>query len=304
MLKKALLTPLIVILQLSQALACVSQQEVLAAKTPIQSSILFYKTSEYYALLQHLTYYQGRPYFNYSLCIKDMQAQGFSLERASHYDLNKDCHMLGQWSPVYGPQGEEVFSEYFFHYLQKDLDEYFSTLKRREKLAPFIDSFKTTLSDFNDLLLLAAGAQLVRQAYLVAPFANNVAALTTRKGEVNMRKLGARAGWFFMLVGAVGMAAESYKRNEDAKVHRQKLQATIKTLEVAEREMNLLEAEGEVTDKQSSYPFHVGIVDKIVKAFAEALIQLNEEQGWICEPMVPLHERKQETRKDLLKFKT
>jgi len=266
------------------AWACVEHDEIVNSGDSFETSILFHKPGEYYAVQQHLIYYKGRPYFNYSLCMKNASAFGYSLEEASHYDLENDCNMLGPWLPVYGPRGEEVFRDYFYGYFSKYLDEYMGDLAKRDKLAPMVDSFKAMLGDFDDLMLTAAGVYLVRHAYMNAPMANNFR--MGKNGKGGGRGV-MRAGWLFMLIGALGFVSESYQRQESANIHKDKLQGTINAMDRTLREMNILAEPSTPRRELRTYGIHASIVDRIVRAYATAFISMDEEQKWICEPLVP-----------------
>lgn len=258
--------------------ACVSHESLVNAGTSFESDILFFKTDEHYVVQQHLAYHEGRPYFNFSLCMKEQHKVGFRLEDASQYDFVRHCQMLGQWTPVYTPEGEDLVNSIFAKAFEDSLGKFIEKLEKRAFLAPMVDSLKAILSDYNNLFLMAAGAAIVRQAYIIAPFANAFGG-SRADSKSNMRMM--RAGNLLMFLSVLGMTTNSYSRNKSAKVHRAKLQEVVTALERMEREMDALVNKERLNQ---DYPVEARIVDAIVEALAVALATVEVAHSNVCRP--------------------
>jgi hypothetical protein len=257
----------------------VTQEELVASSTEFESDILFFKTDEHVVVQQHLVYYKNRPYFNLSLCMKNQDQTGFNLKEAALYDFDKHCRMLGSWIPVYTPDGVEVMPNLFAKAFEAELSKFMTSLERRQVLAPLVDSLKATLTDFDNLLLLTAGAAIVRQAYIIAPMANNFGNMTNPKNNMRMMK----AGSFLMVLSLLGLFTEAYDRQTSVKVHQEKLQEVIFAVDQMDYELDALMSK----DKSPvDAPVESRIFGAIVNALAVGLATVEMESSWICLPMV------------------
>lgn len=270
---------------ITSAQACIDHGEVKERKVKFESHILFHKDLEYVALQQHLAYIDGRPYFNYSLCLKDLLGDGYNLAQASQYDFDKDCTPLGPWTPVYGPKDEEVFTEVFFDLLDAQFEDFVTSLEKRKMIAPIFNSFSTTFGSFRSLLMVTGGAILVRQAYTLAPMANT---FSQRTGNRMARNL----GWLMAALGIVDITYRAHKINKESSVHQKKLQEVISTLQRTEKQMGLmLDYKNKGSDLRS-YQVYPGIVNKVLEAFAATMFEIQDRHGhWMCQPYIPENER-------------
>lgn len=257
--------------------ACLPHSEIQESHTPFESDILFFKTDEHVVIQQHLTYYQDRPYFNISLCMKNQGQSGFSLREAGTYNFEEHCRMLGSWIPVYTPDGEPVLSTLFAEAFEQFLSQFISTLERRSVLAPMMDTLKSMLTDYDNLFLMAAGATIVRQAYVIAPLANNINAMTSPKANKRIM----RAGGILMVLGLLGLWKEASDRQTSATVHQEKLQEVVAALEHMESELEHLSREEPST---SDYVAESRIFSALVNALAFALATVEIDHGWVCLP--------------------
>lgn len=226
---------------------------------------------------QHLTYFEGRPYFNISLCMKNQGQSGFNLREAGTYNFDEHCRMLGSWIPVYTPDGEPVLNTLFAEAFAAHLTGFIEKLEQRSVLAPLVDSLKSILTDYDNLLLTTAGAAIVRQAYIIAPLANNLGISSNPKNNTRMM----RAGGFLMVLGLFGLYTQSQDRQTSLTVHQEKLQEVVATLQQMEREFEHLST-GNTSD--SDYFAEARIFSAIVDALAVGLATVEFDNGWVCLP--------------------
>ena len=262
---------------ITEALACVTHEEVLAEGTTIESDILFFKTDEHYVVQQHLAYHKGRPYFNFSTCSKDQDKPGFRLKDAHNYEL-EDCQMLGQWTPVYAPQGNEIVSTLFGDAFKSKMNEYMDSFKTRSVLAPMVSSTMSMIGNYNDMFLLAMSAIVVRQAYVIAPMANTFGGKGMQKMNGRMRAVGI----FGLVVSGLGFYVDARSRQSRVDVHKEKLQESVLALTRMEKQMQtILENEEGVRD----YPIEARIVSTIIDSIIYALAKIEVDAPSVCLPM-------------------
>jgi len=264
--------------------ACLSHEAVQASGESFESQILFFKTDEHLVIQQHLTYHEGRPYFNFSLCMKDQHLGGFRLEDAADYDFAQHCEMLGSWLPVFDPEGRDLVNGLFAYKLEGHLTSFIGELEKRSQLAPLIDSFRGLFSEYHNWLLLTASAVVIKQAYQLAPLANNFGPRGSQ-----LRGTGLRAGGFLAVLAIFGLYNQTRERQESVRVHREKLQEVEMIIDRLDREISLLQ--NQELHLTQNYQLPSPVLSILLESLARSLAEIEMNSPEVCEPMVPEHLR-------------
>lgn len=275
-----IIVSLFIVTQFLSAQACISHTQVVEQGIEFESDIVFFITNQHSVVQQHLSYIEGRPYFNFSLCSKEQVHSGFNTKDAFEYDISKHCKMLGQWLPIHSPYGEDVVKNLFLPAFSNRMEEKLSSLQMRSLVAPLIDSAKRTLQNYDDLFLLAISTIAYSQAYRLAPLTQ----ITPRAGSARSARMQGRLSALGILFATFGLAADLVSNQEKKDIHLTKLQEVADTLARLESQMKELVKEYP-SHRDTAYNTHPGIISFILEALIYGLVVLETEHQWICEPI-------------------